>query len=189
MKAFKRGDLGVLVATDIAARGIDVDELSHVINFEIPNIPETYVHRIGRTGRAGAEGIAISFCNEEDERTYLRDIQRLIRKEVPLDTDQDYHNPLPAHSARLRPTWRRAPRRTGPRQEQNGPQPKGTWRTGKAEAPARRPRRLWRRPARSARPRRRKQAPERPTQLGGGWWRRWPRVRQVEPECVTGGTF
>ena len=95
MKAFKRGDLGVLVATDIAARGIDVDELSHVINFEIPNIPETYVHRIGRTGRAGAEGIAISLCNEEDERTYLRDIQRLIRKEVPLDTDQDYHNPLP----------------------------------------------------------------------------------------------
>ena len=95
MKAFKRGDLGVLVATDIAARGIDVDELSHVINFEIPNIPETYVHRVGRTGRAGAEGIAISFCNEEDERTYLRDIQRLIRKEVPLDTDQDYHNPLP----------------------------------------------------------------------------------------------
>ena len=96
MKAFKRGDLGVLVATDIAARGIDVDELSHVINFEIPNIPETYVHRIGRTGRAGADGIAISFCNEEDERTYLRDIQRLIRKEVPLDTDQEYHNPLPA---------------------------------------------------------------------------------------------
>ena len=95
MKAFKRGDLGVLLATDIAARGIDVDELSHVINFEIPNIPETYVHRIGRTGRAGAEGIAISFCNEEDERTCLRDIQRLIRKEVPLDTDQDYHNPLP----------------------------------------------------------------------------------------------
>ncbi len=95
MKAFKRGDLGVLVATDIAARGIDVDELSHVINFEIPNIPETYVHRVGRTGRAGAEGIAISFCNEEDERTYLRDIQRLIRKEVPLDTNQDYHNPLP----------------------------------------------------------------------------------------------
>ncbi len=96
MKAFKRGDLGVLVATDIAARGIDVDELSHVVNFEIPNIPETYVHRIGRTGRAGAEGIAISFCNEEDERTYLRDIQRLIRREVPLHTDHDYHLALPA---------------------------------------------------------------------------------------------
>ena len=96
MKAFKRGDLGVLVATDIAARGIDVDELSHVINFEIPNIPETYVHRIGRTGRAGAEGIAISFCNEEDERTYLRDIQRLIRREVPLHEDHDYHLALPS---------------------------------------------------------------------------------------------
>ena len=96
MKAFKRGDLGVLVATDIAARGIDVDDLSHVINYEIPNIPETYVHRIGRTGRAGAEGIAISFCNEDDERTYLRDIQRLIRKEVPLDSNQDYHLTLPA---------------------------------------------------------------------------------------------
>lgn len=95
MKAFKRGDLGVLVATDIAARGIDVDELSHVVNFEIPNIPETYVHRIGRTGRAGAQGIAISFCNEDDERTYLRDIQRLIRREVPLIVDQAYHLALP----------------------------------------------------------------------------------------------
>jgi ATP-dependent RNA helicase RhlE len=96
MKAFKRGDLGVLVATDIAARGIDVDDLSHVVNFEIPNIPETYVHRIGRTGRAGAEGIAISFCNEDDERTYLRDIQRLIRREVPLHVDHEYHLALPA---------------------------------------------------------------------------------------------
>ena len=95
MKAFKRGDLGVLVATDIAARGIDVDELSHVVNFEIPNIPETYVHRIGRTGRAGAQGIAISFCNEDDERTYLRDIQRLIRREIPLIVDQEYHLALP----------------------------------------------------------------------------------------------
>ena len=72
-----------------------MDDLSHVVNFEIPNIPETYVHRIGRTGRAGAEGIAISLCNEEDERTYLRDIQRLIRREVPLHTDHDYHLPLP----------------------------------------------------------------------------------------------
>ncbi|MCH1575146.1 MAG: DEAD/DEAH box helicase [Flavobacteriales bacterium] len=95
MKAFKRGDLGVLVATDIAARGIDVDDLSHVVNFEIPNIPETYVHRIGRTGRAGANGIAISFCNEDDERVFLRDIQRLIRREVPLVTEHDYHLAMP----------------------------------------------------------------------------------------------
>jgi ATP-dependent RNA helicase RhlE len=135
MKAFKRGDLGVLVATDIAARGIDVDELSHVINFEIPNIPETYVHRIGRTGRAGAEGIAISFCNEEDERTYLRDIQRLIRKEVPLDTDQDYHNPLPpipldsGHSGGGRPGGQ------GPGKNKTGRNRKGHGGQGKRRRP------------------------------------------------------
>ena len=67
---FKNGKIRVLVATDIAARGIDVDDLSHVINFELPNIPETYVHRIGRTGRAGASGIALSFCDME-ERAFL----------------------------------------------------------------------------------------------------------------------
>ena len=71
------------MATDIAARGIDVDELSHVINFEIPNIPETYVHRIGRTGRAGASGRAFSFCDAE-ERAYLKDIERLIRRPIPV---------------------------------------------------------------------------------------------------------
>lgn len=80
---FKNGDTKVLVATDIAARGIDVDELSHVINYDLPNVPETYVHRIGRTGRAGASGIALSFCDIE-ERPYLRDIQRLIRQDIPV---------------------------------------------------------------------------------------------------------
>ena len=80
---FKSRSIRVLVATDIAARGIDVDELSHVINFEIPNIPETYVHRIGRTGRAGASGRAFSFCDTE-ERAYLRDIERLIRRPIPV---------------------------------------------------------------------------------------------------------
>ncbi|TGE06048.1 DEAD/DEAH box helicase [Hymenobacter fodinae] len=80
---FKAGDTRVLVATDIAARGIDVEELTHVINYEIPNEPETYVHRIGRTGRAGAEGIALSFC-EDDERAYLQDIQKLIRRQIPV---------------------------------------------------------------------------------------------------------
>lgn len=85
--AFKTGKLKVLVATDIAARGIDVDALSHVINYEIPNVPETYVHRIGRTGRAGANGIAISFCDNE-EKEFLKDIQKLIGKQVPvLKTD------------------------------------------------------------------------------------------------------
>ena len=80
--AFKEGKLNVLVATDIAARGIDVDELSLVINFDLPNVPETYVHRIGRTGRASASGIALSFCDKE-ERAYLRDIEKLIKQTVP----------------------------------------------------------------------------------------------------------
>jgi len=79
---FKNGDLRVLVATDIAARGIDIDELSHVFNFELPEVPETYVHRIGRTGRAGNKGVAIAFC-DADERTELRDIQKLIGKNIP----------------------------------------------------------------------------------------------------------
>jgi ATP-dependent RNA helicase RhlE len=87
---FKLQHTRVLVATDIAARGIDVEELSHVINFELPNIPETYVHRIGRTGRAGANGISLSFCDEE-EKEYLRDIHKLIQKTIPVVEDQPYH--------------------------------------------------------------------------------------------------
>jgi ATP-dependent RNA helicase RhlE len=86
---FKTGDIRVLVATDIAARGIDLEELTHVINYDLPNIPESYVHRIGRTGRAGASGIAFSFCDEE-EKEYLRDIQRLIKKQVPVVEDHPY---------------------------------------------------------------------------------------------------
>jgi ATP-dependent RNA helicase RhlE len=91
---FKDKTTRVLVATDIAARGIDIDELAWVINYDIPNIPETYVHRIGRTGRAGANGTALSFC-EQDERPYIRDIEKLIRKSIPLAEN----NPYPASSA------------------------------------------------------------------------------------------
>ncbi|MFS4467976.1 DEAD/DEAH box helicase [Maribacter sp. 2210JD10-5] len=80
--SFKEGNLKVLVATDIAARGIDVEELALVINYDLPNVPETYVHRIGRTGRASASGIALSFCDKE-ERPYLRDIEKLIKQQVP----------------------------------------------------------------------------------------------------------
>lgn len=79
---FKDGKLKILIATDIAARGIDVEDLSLVINFDLPNVPETYVHRIGRTGRASASGIAVSFCDKE-ERPYLRDIEKLIKQQVP----------------------------------------------------------------------------------------------------------
>ncbi len=86
---FKTGHTRVLVATDIAARGIDVDNLSHVINFELPNVPETYVHRIGRTGRAGASGIAFSFCDAE-EKEFLRDIQKLIGIQIPMVAEHPY---------------------------------------------------------------------------------------------------
>ena len=87
---FKSRTTRVLVATDIAARGIDVEELTHVINFELPNVPETYVHRIGRTGRAGASGIALSFCDAE-EKPYLRDIHKLISKNIPVVEDHPFH--------------------------------------------------------------------------------------------------
>ena len=84
LDAFKRGTCRVLVATDIAARGIDVDDVSHVINFDVPNVPEQYVHRIGRTARAGKEGLAISFV-AKDERPYLRDIERLTGQKVAIE--------------------------------------------------------------------------------------------------------
>ncbi|HQF47719.1 MAG TPA: DEAD/DEAH box helicase [Flavobacterium alvei] len=89
LDAFKNKEVGVLVATDIAARGIDIDQLPYVINFDLPNIPETYVHRIGRTGRAGNEGIAISFCSK-DEQPYWKDIQKLIKVEVKTISDHPY---------------------------------------------------------------------------------------------------
>ena len=79
---FKDGKIKVLIATDIAARGIDIDDLSMVLNYDLPNVPETYVHRIGRTGRASASGIALSFCDKE-ERPYLKDIEKLIKQPVP----------------------------------------------------------------------------------------------------------
>jgi len=97
---FKVGKTRVLVATDIAARGIDVDELSHVINLEIPNVPETYVHRIGRTGRAGAEGVAYSFCDVE-EKAFIKDINKLIDKPIPSIDDHPFpmdHSAAPAQA-------------------------------------------------------------------------------------------
>ena len=86
---FKGGRIKVLLATDIASRGIDIDELSHVINYELPNIPETYVHRIGRTGRAGFNGVAFSFC-EEEEFGELKDIQKLIGKKIPVTENHPF---------------------------------------------------------------------------------------------------
>jgi ATP-dependent RNA helicase RhlE len=99
LTSFKSQKTRVLVATDIAARGIDVDDLEYVINYEIPNISETYVHRIGRTGRAGANGTAISFCDAE-EKAYLKDIEKLITKRIQVVDDHPFplidHNPVKA---------------------------------------------------------------------------------------------
>ena len=92
---FKSGRTAVLVATDIAARGLDIDSVTHVINFDLPNIPESYVHRIGRTARAGASGIAYSFC-DADERKYLYDIEKLIRKPISIVDEHPYMSTIKA---------------------------------------------------------------------------------------------
>ena len=112
---FTEGRTKILVATDIAARGIDIDQLSHVINYDLPNEPETYVHRIGRTGRAGFGGVAISFC-DFDEKAYLRDIQKLIEKEIPVIEDHLY--PMQIFEPRVVQTKPRPPR--AERKQDNG---------------------------------------------------------------------
>lgn len=88
---FKKGKINILVATDIAARGIDIDELSYVVNYDLPNVPESYVHRIGRTGRAGSSGMAISFC-DASERPYLKDIEKLINKRLTVIHEHPFIN-------------------------------------------------------------------------------------------------
>lgn len=98
---FKARTTRILVATDIAARGIDVDELTHVINYELPNIPETYVHRIGRTGRAGLNGTALSFCDAE-EQDFLKDIHKLINKTIPV-SDHPYPMKQSSMAQKLQP--------------------------------------------------------------------------------------
>ena len=100
---FKEGRINILIATDIAARGIDVDELSTVINYDLPNVPETYVHRIGRTGRASASGQALSFCNQE-ERTYLKKIQQLIKQQIPNIAEHPFVEETPTSMPLAAPT-------------------------------------------------------------------------------------
>lgn len=118
---FKNGKIRVLVATDIAARGIDIDELSHVFNFELPDVPETYVHRIGRTGRAGLDGMAISFC-DFDEKPLLASIEKLIGKRVPTVKDHPFPlvNNFPAEKeTKQRPNKQRETPKSGERSKQN----------------------------------------------------------------------
>ena len=98
LEGFRAGHVRVLVATDIAARGIDVDGITHVVNYELPNVPDTYVHRIGRTARAGAAGAAISLCDGE-ERAYLKDIERTIGRKVPVLDAQAFRGARPQRRA------------------------------------------------------------------------------------------
>ncbi|MBB4016626.1 ATP-dependent RNA helicase RhlE [Chelatococcus caeni] len=110
---FRTGETPILVATDIAARGIDVDGVTHVINFDLPNVPESYVHRIGRTARAGADGSAISFCDGE-ERAYLRAIEKLTRQKIPATDRRANPGAEPEEPAEARPQGRNGGGRNGP---------------------------------------------------------------------------
>ncbi len=123
--AFRKGETRTLVATDIAARGIDVEGVSHVINYDLPNVPETYVHRIGRTARAGADGVAISLC-DADEAAYLRDIEKLIRMSIPVSDrrgEQSQFGPASTTRGAAQPRGTKSPRnRRGNSGKKNRPQ-------------------------------------------------------------------
>ena len=126
LAGFKKGSLRVLVATDIAARGLDIDRLPHVVNYELPNVPEDYVHRIGRTGRAGEEGEAVSLVGADEVRL-LKDIERLLRKEIPLQAlvSQPTDNAEKSErTARKRRPPRRKPAATGSTRRRESHQPK-----------------------------------------------------------------
>jgi ATP-dependent RNA helicase RhlE len=130
LEGFRSGHVRILVASDIAARGIDIDAISHVINFEMPNEPETYVHRIGRTGRAEARGVAISFCDLE-EQSYLRQVEKITRKKIPVVSDHPFtagaNAPVPPK-----------PQRRGRHHSQRGPSNHGRPSSGgKPRSPAR----------------------------------------------------
>jgi len=118
LAAFRASKIRVLVATDIAARGIDIDQVTHVVNYELPEVPESYVHRIGRTARAGAAGIAISLC-DVDERALLRDIERLTRQSIPAEDRRSHTSRPPERSAHREPTRRNGNGRRQPHGEKN----------------------------------------------------------------------
>jgi superfamily II DNA/RNA helicase len=130
--AFRKGETRTLVATDIAARGIDVEGVSHVINYDLPNVPETYVHRIGRTARAGAAGVAISLC-DADEAAYLRDIEKLIRMAIPVSDkrgEQRPSRPASAHRGAAQPRGAKAPRNRRGNSDNKNRQPRSNDQSG-----------------------------------------------------------
>ncbi len=135
LEGFRNGSNPVLVATDLAARGIDVEGISHVFNFDLPNEPETYVHRIGRTGRAGMTGIAISFC-DETEGEYLRDIEKLIGQTIPVARDHAYECPQAEPPPLSQSRGSRSPRRRPPPPPRRSPRPRRPPRSSGPQRPA-----------------------------------------------------
>ena len=119
LRRFRNGTLQVLVATDVASRGIDVSDISHVINLDLPNEPEVYVHRIGRTGRAGQGGITIAFC-DENEGEYLRAIEKMIRQDIPVDEDHPFHSEKARSRKGNKAPKKQQNRGRGRRQARNG---------------------------------------------------------------------
>ena len=167
LKNFKDGKIRALVATDIAARGIDIDGLTHVINFDIPNIPETYVHRIGRTGRAGASGKALSFCDHE-EKEFLRDIQRLIKREIPVVNEHPFvmtGGPKKAEPEVREPRQPRGPGRGGQGQR-NDRRPQGGGQRTSSPAPRQGSGRSGGQQQRNDRPQQRNDGPRSPQRDG-----------------------
>jgi ATP-dependent RNA helicase RhlE len=158
LAAFRTGEIRTLVATDIAARGIDVDGISHVVNFDLPNVPETYVHRIGRTARAGAEGIAISLIAGGEDMGYLRDIERLIRIALPREDRRTpgHREAVPAASPHR--SGRPAPRPHAARAND---------RTNESASPAKGPRRRPRNGGKNGASPTHRQEPRRSPQGGG----------------------
>ncbi len=150
---FKDGSLPVLVATDIAARGLDIDQLPHVVNFELPNVPEDYVHRIGRTGRAGSSGAAISLVDKE-EFQFLRDIERLIKREIPKESVDSFVPPT--HIAEEAP---RPPRQAHGQRRNNGPHTTGNRQQVPREGQGQKPRSAQQREQRPRNPQQRDQQP------------------------------
>lgn len=145
LAGFKSSDVRVLVATDIASRGIDVDGVSHVINYDLPNIAESYVHRIGRTGRAGQAGIAIAFC-DQSETEYLVDIEKLTGKSLEVVLDHEWHSEKAMPSARSPDQGRGRGRKPQSNRSQGGGSARSNKPSGDGGRPDRRPRRPSRRP-------------------------------------------
>ncbi|MGC4106955.1 MAG: C-terminal helicase domain-containing protein [Thermomicrobiales bacterium] len=139
LRAFRDGTLPVLVATDIASRGIDIDDVSHVFNFDLPNIPEAYVHRIGRTARAGRDGRAVSLCDAE-QRAWLRAIEQEIGQKVPVFEGHPFHSEAAATSTLKPPVLGGGGRQQQkPRAKESGPKSKGPTQGGRPKrAPSRR---------------------------------------------------